>query len=405
MMVINTIPYRILPSTLLLVTHVKSTNPQSALMNKRRRAISASSSSSSSGCCYYPRWLVLSRKRGFNNGFKLRSGTLPPGDVESGGGGGGDVVKKMKLGGMFGVWYILNIYYNILNKQVLTLYPYPATVTAFQLGCGTLMISAMWILKLHPPPPPPKITTTSQLWGIVQIAAAHTLGNLLTNVSLGRVNVSFTHTIKSMEPFFTVFFSFLFLHQFPTFFILSSLLPIVAGVSLASFTDTSFNWIGFCSAMASNVTNQSRNVLSKKFMLQKDSLDNINLFSVITIILFLLLVPVAILIDGFKFTPSQLQIACGCLSQGLSLKEFWLKSLLAGVCLHSYQQVSYMILEKVSPVTHSVGNCVKRVVVIISSILFFQTPISPLNSIGTATALAGVYLYTKAKTLKVKPNP
>ena len=35
---------------------------------------------------------------------------------------------------------------------------------------------------------------------------AHTLGNLLTNVSLGRVNVSFTHTIKAMEPFFTVLF-------------------------------------------------------------------------------------------------------------------------------------------------------------------------------------------------------
>jgi len=41
-----------------------------------------------------------------------------------------------------------------------------------------------------------------------------------------------------------------------------------------------------------------------------------------------------------------------------------------------------MILEMVSPVTHSVGNCVKRVVVITSSILFFKTPVSPLNSIG-----------------------
>lgn len=92
--------------------------------------------------------------------------------------------------------------------------------------------------------------------------------------------------------------------------------------------------------MASNVTNQSRNVLSKKFMVEKvkklnslssretkivyletsnrnllmfplkqEALDNINLFSVITIISFVLLVPVAILIDGFKFTPSQLQIA------------------------------------------------------------------------------------------------
>lgn len=45
-------------------------------------------------------------------------------------------------------------------------------------------------------------------------------------------------------------------------------------------------------------------------------------------------------------------------------------------------QVSYMILQKVSPVTHSVGNCVKRVVVIVSSVIFFRTPVSPINSLG-----------------------
>ncbi|AAF01540.1 putative phosphate/phosphoenolpyruvate translocator [Arabidopsis thaliana] len=365
-----------LPSPLFLA---KST-PESAL-SRRSRAFSSSNS--------YP-WRPNLRF----NGFKLKSATVPEnvegGDLES-----GSLVKGLKLGGMFGVWYLLNIYYNIFNKQVLRVYPYPATVTAFQLGCGTLMIAIMWLLKLHPRPK----FSPSQFTVIVQLAVAHTLGNLLTNVSLGRVNVSFTHTIKAMEPFFTVLLSVLLLGEWPSLWIVCSLLPIVAGVSLASFTEASFNWIGFCSAMASNVTNQSRNVLSKKFMVGKDALDNINLFSIITIISFILLVPLAILIDGFKVTPSHLQVA------GLSVKEFCIMSLLAGVCLHSYQQVSYMILEMVSPVTHSVGNCVKRVVVITSSILFFKTPVSPLNSIGTATALAGVYLYSRAKRVQVKPNP
>ena len=45
-------------------------------------------------------------------------------------------------------------------------------------------------------------------------------------------------------------------------------------------------------------------------------------------------------------------------------------------------QVSYMILERVSPVTHSVGNCVKRIIVIVSSVIFFRTPVSQLNAIG-----------------------
>uniref|UniRef100_A0A0E0EKL6 Sugar phosphate transporter domain-containing protein n=1 Tax=Oryza meridionalis TaxID=40149 RepID=A0A0E0EKL6_9ORYZ len=66
--------------------------------------------------------------------------------------------------------------------------------------------------------------------------------------------------------------------------------------------------------------------------------------------------------------------------------------------------VSYMILARVSPVTHSVGNCVKRVVVIVTSVLFFRTPVSPINSLGTAIALAGVFLYSQLKRLKPKPK-
>lgn len=54
-----------------------------------------------------------------------------------------------------------------------------------------------------------------------------------------------------------------------------------------------------------------------------------------------------------------------------------------------------MILEMVSPVTHSVGNCVKRVVVIASSILFFKTPVSPLNSIGNLTNKLTNSIYIK----------
>lgn len=69
-----------------------------------------------------------------------------------------------------------------------------------------------------------------------------------------------------------------------------------------------------------------------------------------------------------------------------------------------FVQVSYMILQRVSPVTHSVGNCVKRVVVIVTSVLFFRTPVSPINSIGTGIALAGVFLYSRVKRIKPKPK-
>ena len=80
------------------------------------------------------------------------------------------------------------------------------------------------------------------------------------------VAVSFTHTIKALEPMFSVVFSFLFLGESPNPLVLLTLIPIMGGVIGAAMSEASFNWVGFGSAMASNATFQSRNVFSKKFM-------------------------------------------------------------------------------------------------------------------------------------------
>ncbi|KDO55225.1 hypothetical protein CISIN_1g038906mg, partial [Citrus sinensis] len=200
------------------------------------------------------------------NNLKTRAGTASVPDSVDETPEPSAAIQTLQLGGMFGLWYLLNIYFNIFNKQVLKVFPYPTTVTAFQFGCGSVMIILMWTLNLYTRPK----LTRSQFAVILPLAVADTLGNLLTNISLGTVNVSFTHTIKAMEPFFTVLFAALFLREKPTIWLVPSLVPIVGGVALASLTEASFNWTGFCSAMASNVTNQSRNVFSKKFMVRKE---------------------------------------------------------------------------------------------------------------------------------------
>ncbi|KAK3121542.1 hypothetical protein QOZ80_8BG0655780 [Eleusine coracana subsp. coracana] len=310
---------------------------------------------------------------------------------------GGGFMQTLQLGVGFALWYLFNIYFNIYNKQVLKVFPYPINITEIQFAVGSVVAVFMWITGILKRP---KISG-SQLLAILPLAMVHTLGNLFTNMSLGKVAVSFTHTIKAMEPFFSVLLSAIFLGEMPTVWVVSSLVPIVGGVALASLTEASFNWAGFWSAMASNVTFQSRNVLSKKLMVKKEgeeSLDNINLFSIITVMSFFLLAPVTFLTEGVKLTPTYLQ------SAGLNVQQVLTRSLIAGLCFHAYQQVSYMILSKVSPVTHSVGNCVKRVVVIVTSVLFFKTPVSPINSLGTGIALAGVFLYSQLKRIKPKPK-
>lgn len=83
--------------------------------------------------------------------------------------------------------------------------------------------------------------------------------------------------------------------------------------------------------------------------------------------------------EGAPFLPSALT-AAGITNHALLFK----RALLAGLCFHAYQQVSYMILQRVSPVTHSIGNCVKRVVVIVASVFVFQNPVTKQNALGAA---------------------
>ncbi|CAN1334830.1 Phosphoenolpyruvate/phosphate translocator 1, chloroplastic [Linum perenne] len=121
----------------------------------------------------------------------------------------GALTKTLVLGSLFGLWYLFNIYFNIYNKQVLKVYPNPVTITAVQFAVGTVLVTFMWTFNLYKRP---KISG-GMLAAIVPLAVVHTLGNLFTNMSLGKVAVSFTHTIKAMEPFFSVLLSAMFLGE------------------------------------------------------------------------------------------------------------------------------------------------------------------------------------------------
>ena len=81
---------------------------------------------------------------------------------------------------------------------------------------------------------------------VLPLALVHTLANALTNVSIGLMAVSFAHTVKAMEPFFSVLLSMAFLHERPHPIVLVTLIPIVVGVLLPQI-------LAFCSCVGSAV--------------------------------------------------------------------------------------------------------------------------------------------------------
>jgi solute carrier family 35 protein E1 len=77
---------------------------------------------------------------------------------------------------------------------------------------------------------------------------------------------------------------------------------------------------------------------------------------------------------------------------------------ISGFLYYLYNEVAFLALSEVAPVTHAVTNTVKRVVIILASVLVFRNPVSKLGAIGSGIAILGATLYSFAKSkYTVKP--
>ncbi|VAI75288.1 unnamed protein product [Triticum turgidum subsp. durum] len=179
--------------------------------------------------------------------------------------------------------------------------------------------------------------TDLDFWkALFPVAVAHTIGHVAATVSMSKVAVSFTHIIKSAEPAFSVLVSrFILGESFPMPVYLS-LLPIIGGCGLAAATELNFNIPQmWATGWQKALADVGPNVL------------------------------------------------------------WWIGA--QSVFYHLYNQVSYMSLDQISPLTFSIGNTMKRISVIVSSIIIFRTPVRPVNALGAAIAIFGTFLYSQAK--------
>ncbi|XP_042987673.1 xylulose 5-phosphate/phosphate translocator, chloroplastic [Carya illinoinensis] len=301
--------------------------------------------------------------------------------------------KTLRLGLVFGLWYFQNIVFNIYNKKVLNFFPFPWLLASFQLFVGSVWMFMLWSLKLQPRP---KISKPF-LIALLGPALFHTIGHISACVSFSKVAVSFTHVIKSSEPVFSVVFSSFLGNTYP-FQVWLSILPIVLGCALAAITEVSFNFQGLWGALISNVGFVLRNIYSKRSLQSFKEVNGLNLYGWITIISLLYLFPVAIFVEGSQWVQGYHQAI-----QAIGKPStFYIWVLLSGIFYHLYNQSSYQALDDISPLTFSVGNTMKRVVVIVSTVLVFRNPVRPMNALGSAIAIFGTFLYSQVTAASKK---
>ena len=80
---------------------------------------------------------------------------------------------------------------------------------------------------------------------------------------------------------------------------------------------------------------------------------------------------------------------------------FWC-CVLNGIFFHFQTISAYVLMDYISPVTHSVANTAKRALLIWLSVMLFGNDVTPLSGLGTVIVILGVLLYNKAREVDAK---
>ncbi|XP_066254130.1 solute carrier family 35 member E2A-like [Euwallacea similis] len=284
------------------------------------------------------------------------------------------------------LWYFFSGCTLFLNKYILaTLNGNPTILGAFQMlltaTCGFIQLyfPCGMYQPFHRLNRPPGFYRHMVLVGSFRFSTV-----ILGLVALNYVAVSFTETIKSSAPLFTVLISRFLLGEQTGIYVNLSLLPVMCGLALCSLNELSFDLIGFLAAMATNVTECVQNVYSKMLISEENfKYTPAELQFYTSVASIVVQIPVTLLLVDFKILNMSTKLL-GCF-------------VLNGVLFHFQSITAYVLMDYISPVTHSVANTAKRAFLIWLSIFMFSNPVTSLSALGTITVIVGVFLYIKAQ--------
>ena len=228
-----------------------------------------------------------------------------------------------------------------------------------------------------------KLIRDAEFWKqMVVLGALRGSTIILGLVSLSYVAASFTETIKASSPLVTVLFSWMILGEQTSLPVVLSLLPVMGGLVLCTSSELSFHTIGFLAALLNNVLDCIQNVLSKKMMKSLVTPVQLQFFTSVVGMFFLL--PALLW---------QLQRSAVSAETKLVGGEVAFYMLIAAVLFHAQSVSAYCTMSLMSPVSMSVANTLKRTLMIFISILYFHNTVGVSNVGGILMVVGGVALY------------
>lgn len=298
--------------------------------------------------------------------------------------------EALFTGSLVLLWYSANIGVLLLNKFLLSNYGFrfPIFLTMCHMSaCALLSYVSIAFLKVVPMQ---QIKSWAQLMRIATLSVVFCGSVVGGNISLRYLAVSFNQAVGATTPFFTAVFAYLATFKREAFITYASLVPVVAGVVIASGGEPSFHLFGFMMCISATAARALKSVLQSILLSSEgEKLNSMNLLLYMSPIAVLILLPATLVME-----PDVLDVI---VLLGAKHKWMWLLLSLNSAAAYLANLSNFLVTKHTSALTLQVLGNAKGAVAVVISILLFRNPVTVVGIGGYAITVMGVIAYGETK--------
>ncbi|XP_010543907.1 PREDICTED: probable sugar phosphate/phosphate translocator At5g04160 [Tarenaya hassleriana] len=298
--------------------------------------------------------------------------------------------QTLFLSSLIILWYSSNIGVLLLNKFLLSNYgfKFPIFLTMCHMSaCSILSYVSIVFLKLVPLQ---SLKSRSQFLKVSTLSIVFCGSVVGGNISLRYLPVSFNQAVGATTPFFTALFAYIMTFKREAWVTYGALVPVVAGVVVASGGEPSFHWFGFIMCISATAARAFKSVLQGILLSSEgEKLNSMNLLLYMSPIAVIALLPVTLIME-----PDVISVT---LSLGRQHQYMWVLLLLNSAMAYSANLLNFLVTKHTSALTLQVLGNAKGAVAVVISILLFRNPVTVMGIGGYTITVLGVVAYGETK--------